>query len=100
VFLVRLVLFFVNSYLNFNPSFVATSTAVERVFSRGRHLLVFTRNRLSTTSIRKLLCFGSCCQKDLVQDDDIIKGVEEVMGSKKRKAEDQNSGAVKKVRES
>jgi hypothetical protein len=92
--------FFFNSYLNLNSSFVATSTAVERVFSRGHHLLVFTRNCLSAASIRKLLCFGSWCQKDLVRDDDIIKGVEEVMGGKKRKAEDQTSGAVKKVRES
>jgi hypothetical protein len=92
--------FFNNSYLNLNSSFVATSTAVERVFSRGRHLLVFTRNHLSAVSIRKLLCFGSWCQKDLVRDDNIIKGVEEVMGSKKRKAEDQTSGAVKKVRKS
>ena len=31
--------------------FVATSTAVERVFSQGRHLLPFTRSRLLPSSI-------------------------------------------------
>ncbi|KAJ7491651.1 hypothetical protein B0H11DRAFT_1662187, partial [Mycena galericulata] len=51
--------------------FAATSTAVERVFSRGRHLLVFTRNRLSAKSIRKLLCFGSWSQKDMVRDEEV-----------------------------
>lgn len=71
------------------------------MFSRGRHLLVFTRNRLSAKSIRKLLCFGSWSQKDLVRDEDIVKVIEEQMGigGKKRKAEDQNSGAGKRVRE-
>ncbi|KAJ7337718.1 ribonuclease H-like domain-containing protein [Mycena albidolilacea] len=76
------------------------SVPFERVFSRGCHLLVFTRNHLNAVSIHKLLRFGSWCQKDLVRDDNIIKGVEEVMGSKKCKAEDQTSGAVKKVRKS
>ncbi|KAF7358238.1 Dimer-Tnp-hAT domain-containing protein [Mycena venus] len=56
------------------------STAVERVFSRGRHLLSFTRNRLTGNSIRKFLCFGSWSQKDLVRDQDVIGAIEELMG--------------------
>ncbi|KAF5366543.1 hypothetical protein D9758_008967 [Tetrapyrgos nigripes] len=44
--------------LNYH-SVPATSTSVERVFSFGRQLLVFTCNRLSGWSIRWFLCFGS-----------------------------------------
>jgi hypothetical protein len=78
------------------------------VFSRGRHLLSFTRNRLTGNSIRKFLCFGSWSQKDLVRDSDVIAGIEASMGARatrqkakqKRKAEDQSDGAeqVKKAR--
>jgi len=61
----------------------ATSTAVERVFSQGQHLLEFTRNRLSGDSIRAMLCFGDWCRKDLVDFGDILKGVR--YGKRKRK---------------
>ncbi|KIJ12593.1 hypothetical protein PAXINDRAFT_117928 [Paxillus involutus ATCC 200175] len=43
----------------------STSTAVERGFSQGRHLLHFTRNRLSPSSTRTLLCLGSWLRCDL-----------------------------------
>jgi hypothetical protein len=45
---------------------IATSTAVERVFSQGRHLLHFTQNRLSLSSTRAFLCLGSWLRCDLV----------------------------------
>ncbi|KAG2062710.1 hypothetical protein BDR04DRAFT_948920, partial [Suillus decipiens] len=51
----------------------ATSTAVERVFSQGRHPLHFTRNHLSPLSTRAFLYLGSwlCC--DLVAPEDFAK---------------------------
>ncbi|KAG1799750.1 uncharacterized protein HD556DRAFT_1209546, partial [Suillus plorans] len=51
----------------------ATSTTVERIFSLGRHLLHFTRNRLSPSSTRAFLCLGSwlCC--DLVAPGDLTE---------------------------
>jgi len=64
-------------------SIPATSTAVERVFSHGRHILPFTRNRLSASTIRAYLCLGSWCSKNLVgipQIVTVIKGID-----KKRK---------------
>ncbi|KDR79571.1 hypothetical protein GALMADRAFT_47315, partial [Galerina marginata CBS 339.88] len=40
-------------------SIPATSTDVERLFSRGRLILSHTRSRLSPQSTRALLCLGS-----------------------------------------
>lgn len=60
--------------------YLASSTAVERVFSRGRHLLHFTRNRLSGKSIRMCLCLGSWSRFDLINDDDVLRAVEANMG--------------------
>jgi hypothetical protein len=51
---------------------LATSTAVERVFSQGQQLLYFTRNRLSPTLIQSSLCFDDWSRKDMVQMSDII----------------------------
>jgi hypothetical protein len=56
-------------------NYLATSTAVERVFSQGRHLLQFTWNRLSASSIRAYLCLGSWSQLDLVRMEDIVDAV-------------------------
>ena len=64
----------------------ATSTAVERVFSQGRHLLHFTRSRLSASSIRAYLCLGSWARHDLLPMDDLLKTIKE--NSKKRKYRD------------
>ncbi|KIN96071.1 hypothetical protein M404DRAFT_1007026 [Pisolithus tinctorius Marx 270] len=50
----------------------ATSTAVERVFSQGRQLLHFTRNRLSGNSVRAFLCLGSWMRHDVVSPEDLI----------------------------
>lgn len=59
----------------------ATSTAVERVFSQGRHLLHFTRNRLSPLSICAHLCLGSWGWHDLLLMEDLLSAVK----SRKRK---------------
>jgi hypothetical protein len=53
----------------------ATSTSVERVFSQGRHLLPFTRNSLSPSSIRAFLCFGSWARCGLVVFEDVVTAV-------------------------
>ncbi|KDQ49145.1 hypothetical protein JAAARDRAFT_109631, partial [Jaapia argillacea MUCL 33604] len=52
-------------------SIPATSTAVERVFSQGRQLLHFTRNRLSPSSIRAAICLGSWGRHDLIHMPDL-----------------------------
>ena len=54
---------------------LATSTAVERVFSQGRQLLHFTRNRLSPALIWASLCFGDWSRKNMVHMSDIIDGI-------------------------
>ena len=56
-------------------SIPATSTAVKRVFSQGRHLLPFTCNSLSSSLIRAFLCFGSWAQCGLVVFDDVVAAV-------------------------
>ena len=63
---------------------VATSTAVERVFSPGRQLLSFTRNRLHPSSLRAFLCLGSWGRNDLILFEDVLAAVK---GSSKRKRE-------------
>lgn len=54
-----------------NIKFTATSTDVERVFSRGRLLLSHVQNRLSSQSIRALMCLGNWSQLGLVKDKDV-----------------------------
>jgi hypothetical protein len=56
-------------------SIPATSTSVERVFSQGRHLLPFSRNSLSSSSIQAFLCFGSWARCGLVVFDDVVTAV-------------------------
>lgn len=70
---------------------LATSTAVERVFSQGRQLLYFTRNRLSPELIRASLCFGYWSCKDLVRMSDIISAISG-KGKGKRVFEEDLSG--------
>ena len=45
--------------------------AVERVFSQGRLLLPYVRNRLSAESTRALLCLGEWSLRGLVKDKDV-----------------------------
>jgi len=65
---------------------IAMSTSVERVFSKGRHLLHFTRSRLSPSSIRSYLCLGSWASQGLLSVDDFLKDIKG--NSEKRKRED------------
>jgi hypothetical protein len=51
---------------------LATSTDVERIFSRGRILLSHIRNRLSAQSTRAILCLGSWSLLGLIKDKDIF----------------------------
>lgn len=44
---------------------------MERVFSQGRLLLPYIRNRLSSESTRALLCLGDWSRRGLVKDADI-----------------------------
>jgi hypothetical protein len=44
---------------------------VERVFSKGRILLSHIRNRLSTQSIRALMCVGNWSRLGYVRDRDV-----------------------------
>ena len=53
----------------------ATSVDVERLFSKGHILLPHLRNRLSSQSIRALLCLGSWSLLGLVKDEDVKKVV-------------------------
>ncbi|KAJ7574688.1 hypothetical protein C8J56DRAFT_901880 [Mycena floridula] len=79
-------------------SIPATSTASERVFSRGRQLLSFTHNRLSGISIRHLLCLEDCSRHNIVGDDVFIKAVHQNMGNKgKQKADRLHSNVVGNV---
>ncbi|KAF5317480.1 hypothetical protein D9758_019086 [Tetrapyrgos nigripes] len=66
-------------------SIPATSTSVERVFSFGRQLLVFTRNRLSALSLRRFLCLGSWSKKDMIQDKDVLDALLEADEKKEGK---------------
>lgn len=50
---------------------LATSVDVERVFSKGRLILSYIRNRLSVESSRALLCLGAWSKLGLVSKDDI-----------------------------
>ncbi|KAF5347520.1 hypothetical protein D9758_014517 [Tetrapyrgos nigripes] len=50
----------------------ATSTDVERVFSRGRFLLPYVRNRLSADTTRALMCLRQWSLMGLIQDEDVM----------------------------
>jgi hypothetical protein len=49
----------------------ATSTDVERLFSRGHLLLSHVRSRISAQSTHALLCLGSWSQLNLVKENDV-----------------------------
>ena len=50
---------------------LASSVAVERVFSRGRLVISHVRNCLSAQSTRALLCLGYWSKLDFVKMDDL-----------------------------
>jgi hypothetical protein len=70
--------------MTFTNTFTATSTDVERVFSQGRLLLSHVRNRLSSQSIRALMCLGNWSLLGLVKDKDItaVTALAEIEGDK------------------
>ena len=45
------------------------------MFSRGRHILLHSRNRLSAPTARSLLCLGEWSRAGFVKDSDILKVV-------------------------
>ena len=50
----------------------ATSVDVERVFSQGRILISHVRNRLSSQTIRALLCLGKWSKLGFIKTTDIL----------------------------
>ena len=50
----------------------ATSVDVERIFSHGRILLPHTRNRMTSTTARALMCVGEWSRLGWVQDSDVV----------------------------
>jgi hypothetical protein len=73
--------------------YLATLTAVERVFSQGRQLLSYTQNCLSPFSIRSILCFRDWSRKDLVHMPDLVVAVDDKQKSKKRTFEETSISA-------
>ena len=61
--------------MSLTQSCLATSTAVEHVFSQGRQVLHFTRNRLSPSSIHASMCFGAWSRKNLVHMPDLVEAI-------------------------
>jgi hypothetical protein len=61
------------------------------VFSKGRQLLHFTRNRLSAKSVRTFLCLGSWSKHDLVGDKEFQAAVRANMKGQGKAKEDDNN---------
>ena len=51
---------------------IATSTAVERTFSKGRQLLHFTCNRLSGRSVHQFLSLGAWSGHDMIKTEMLV----------------------------
>ncbi|KIL56860.1 hypothetical protein M378DRAFT_88698 [Amanita muscaria Koide BX008] len=70
----------------------ATSVNVERVFSEGRVLLSYLRNRLQVDSTRALLCVGEWCKKGVIKERDLVaalKGTLDVVEDELESNEDE-----------
>lgn len=63
---------------------------VERIFSRGRLILLHVQSRLSAQSTRALLCLGSWSLLGLVKDEDVLKVA--VMGDAEGEEEEFEDG--------
>ena len=63
------------------------------MFSQGRHILPFTRNRLSGTSTRAILCLGSWGRSDLLQMSDLVAAVSARRGKKRKRASNESGEA-------
>ena len=75
-------------YIN-KPSSLATSTAVECVFSQGWHILHFTWNHLSPSTIHTHLCLGSWACYGLISVANFVKAIQ--LESKRKWAEDEEA---------
>jgi hypothetical protein len=62
--------------IHYANNYLATSVAVERIFSRGRLLLSYIRNRLSGESTRALLCLGAWSHMGFMDDEDLKAAAE------------------------
>lgn len=51
----------------------ATAVDVERVFSRGRTVLSYQRNRLGVQTVWALLCVEDWIKAGLIKDKDLVK---------------------------
>ena len=52
--------------------YTATSADIERIFSRGRLVLLHIHNGMSGRSIRALLCLSDWVKLDLVRSEDVV----------------------------
>jgi hypothetical protein len=66
---------FARLYARLTQSFAATSVDVERVFSRGRDLLSYRRNRLSGARLRALLLLGDWHRTGVIGYNDIFQAL-------------------------
>ena len=55
---------------------------MEWVFSGGHQLLSYTRNRLSPSSVRAILCFCDWSKKDLVHMPELVEILEDCQSKK------------------
>jgi len=72
------ILFYISSYfyiiflsLIYGTILTGTFVDMEHVFSQGRLLLPYIHNRLSSESMRALLCLGDWCRCGLMKDSNI-----------------------------
>ncbi|KIL55364.1 hypothetical protein M378DRAFT_47362, partial [Amanita muscaria Koide BX008] len=56
-------------------SIPATSVNVEHVFSSGRMLISYLRNRLQVETARALLCLGDWIKKGVIKDKDMLRAL-------------------------
>jgi hypothetical protein len=78
-------------------TYLATSTAVERVFSQGRHLLPYTRNGLSPSSIQAFLCVGSWARCGIIQFSDAVTALSETQTSSAAASSEETPSVVASV---
>jgi hypothetical protein len=60
-----------DAHLLYFPTAPGSSVGVERVFSQGRLVLPYVRNRLTSESTRALMCLSDWSTRRLVRDCDI-----------------------------
>ena len=86
-------LFVVNVFTHLDINLIATSVAVERMFSQGRLVLSHVQSHLSVQSTRALLCVGVWSVLGYVKDSDLKAAalLPEVNGKEDELTEDWDS---------